>query len=162
MSSPPRNDLDSVCLTCGEPNGPDRNFCSECGAPLTSHAVNDAFDTIRAEGWVYRKAQNSPRSMIVVVGIWMIWGPTVIVGTIILFSGLYIVLCDWKPWYPLSERLMAFFGLAVLAALLCIPITIVRRTTNEYLRFRRVQTAGELDVEDDDDEGESEPLAPQS
>lgn len=160
MPSPPRDDLDSICLTCGEPNGPDRHFCSECGAPLTSHAVNDPFATIRAEGWVYRKAQNSPRSLIVVVGIWMIWGPIVIVGGIALIWGLFHVLWDWKPWFDFSERVLMFLSVVVIAALLWIPITVIRRTTTEYQRWKSLGSAGEN--RDDDEEEDREPLVRES
>jgi hypothetical protein len=53
-----------------------------------------------------------------------------------------------------------FLGLAVLAVLLCIPITILRRTTTEYQRWKSLGSAGENG--DEDDEEDREPLVRES
>lgn len=154
MPTPPRNDLDSICVSCGTPNGPDRHFCLACDAPLTSHAVNDPFATIFAEGWVYRRAQNAPRSMIVVVGIWMLWLPTLL-GSIlglVLFT-YFLIAGDHRGGH--FELTIPFLSVGpVLAVVAWISITILRRTTKEYLRVLHARGTGD---EEHDDEEEDEP-----
>jgi hypothetical protein len=103
-----------LCVTCVFPNEPGRNFCARCGAPITSYAATGPFESIFAEGHLYRQAAENPRRFIVVLGIWMIFGMTAVWGTTLLFES------NWP------NILIGFF-------LLAISIAIISRSTRNYL-----------------------------
>lgn len=63
-------------------------FCPKCGAPIDPVAGMLPFERILAEGYVWRRAADSPRSWIVVVGIWFLMLPGLILSLVILFGGL--------------------------------------------------------------------------
>lgn len=99
-----------LCLGCLCPNDPAAHFCSDCGAPLSSYAATAPFERIFAEGHVYRKAVGEPRNLIVVLGIWLIFGLTASAGVIfllnfgstgiasVLFSGFLIAISVAMIW----------------------------------------------------------------
>ncbi|HVU26819.1 MAG TPA: zinc ribbon domain-containing protein [Verrucomicrobiae bacterium] len=83
-----------LCTSCAAPNLPSANFCVKCGAPLTSYAGIAPFERLFAEGFVYRQAAEQPRRLIVVIGIWIIFG-SIALGSLIIISlgfGLQMIL----------------------------------------------------------------------
>lgn len=80
----PQADADAspLCLSCLQPNAPASHFCSKCGAPMTSYAATGPFEHLFAEGFVYREAASRPRSLIVVLGVWLIFGSIALVGAV--------------------------------------------------------------------------------
>jgi len=54
---------------------------------MTSYAATGPFEHIFAEGHVYRQAAERPRSFIVVLGIWIIFGVMALAGAGMLFIG---------------------------------------------------------------------------
>jgi hypothetical protein len=70
----PESDEKQLCTSCMTPNEPTAHFCIKCGAPLSSFATFAPFERLFAEGFIYRQAVDSPRKMIVVLGIWLIFG----------------------------------------------------------------------------------------
>ena len=69
------------------PNEPSANFCAKCGAPITSYAATGPFESLFAEGHVYRQAVEKPRRFVVVLGIWIIFGMMALAGGVLLFIG---------------------------------------------------------------------------
>lgn len=67
------------------PNEASANFCAKCGAPITSYAATGPFESLFAEGHVYRQAVEKPRRFVVVLGIWIIFGPMALTGVAVLF-----------------------------------------------------------------------------
>ena len=45
-----------LCISCLESNAPGTHFCRHCGTPLTSYAATAPFESIFAEGDMWRKA----------------------------------------------------------------------------------------------------------
>lgn len=76
-----------LCVSCMFPNEPGVPFCVECGAPMTSYAATGPLESIFAEGYAYRQAAERPRSFIVVLGIWMIFGTMALTGFFLIFIG---------------------------------------------------------------------------
>src|ERR1700722_13210087 len=64
-----------ICPNCFTPNSEREHFCRKCGTPLTSAAVPDPLGQIYSEGDTYRKAIASPTKPIVLIGMWLIFGP---------------------------------------------------------------------------------------
>ena len=115
-----------LCLNCLAPNSPLANFCRDCGAPLSSFAATGPMESVFAEGHVYRKAVESPRSWIVVLGVWLIFGMMVFSGAMPLFTGL-------EAGTP---------GLIYSLILLPIPVMVLWKTTKGFLESRSVKAKG--------------------
>lgn len=49
---------------------------------MTSYAATGPFEHLFAEGFVYREAASRPRSLIVVLGVWLIFGSIALVGAV--------------------------------------------------------------------------------
>src|SRR5690349_8538637 len=73
-----------LCVSCAVPNEPSAHFCAKCGAPLTSYASTGPFESIFAEGSVYRSAAERPQKLVVFLGMWLIFGLTALIGVIFI------------------------------------------------------------------------------
>ena len=80
-------DEKQLCIGCLFPNEQDVHFCVKCGAPMSSYAATGPFESLFAEGHVYRQAAEKPRSFVVVLGIWIIFGMMTLVGVTTMFVG---------------------------------------------------------------------------
>jgi len=122
--SPPAVETDGkqLCLGCLFPNEPMANFCAQCGAPLTSYAATGPFEHLFAEGHTYRQAAERPRKLIVVLGIWLIFGGLGLSGIMLLFLDL-----------PRVRVNNGIFGILMGAFLLAVSVAIIWKTTHNYL-----------------------------
>ena len=50
-----------ICISCLKTNTPGTHFCGHCGTPLTSYAATAPFESIFAEGDMWRKAVSRGR-----------------------------------------------------------------------------------------------------
>lgn len=116
-------DEKQLCTGCMAPNEPDANFCAECGAPISSYAATGPFEHLFAEGYMYRQAVQKPRSLIVVLGIWFIFGIPVVAGVAIMLTGRNL-----GPYY-------------VTAGGIFLPVSVVMiwKTTRSYLARPRAE-----------------------
>ena len=101
------------------------DFCAGCGAPLTSFASTQPFERTLAEGFAYRQAVESPRKLIVVAGIWLIFVPMAIGGAGLLTN------VGWQSFPGSPENAFAACGGI---ALLAVSGIIMGRTTWAYIR----------------------------
>lgn len=110
-----------LCPGCLVPNDPAANFCAKCGAPLTPYAAIGPFENIQAQGYVYRRAAEQPGSLIVVIGIWAIFG-------MLFLSGLAFTIVSHQSNHKVN------FGSAIIAASLTVisPIMIWKTTRNYF------------------------------
>lgn len=154
MSRPPQQDK-IVCTNCGCANYPRAHYCVECETPLSGHAVTDPFETIRSTGFAYRRSQEKPRSLVVVIGVWLIFTPMLVY--------CFVALLEMLPQLAgglggRGDRLGFLLMLSLMAVGLYIPFTIIRRTTMGYLQQRersgrRCATDDEEEDDDSDDGG---------
>ena len=87
-SEPPAgSDEKQLCVNCMFPNEPLAHFCAKCGAPMSSYAATGPFESLFAEGHVYRQAAERPRSFVVVLGVWILFGTMALAGVAMLFIG---------------------------------------------------------------------------
>ena len=117
---PPESGGKQLCKSCAAPNVPGAHFCVKCGAPLSSYSTMGPFETIFAQGFIYREAAQRPRRFIVVLGIWLIFLPQA-------FIGLALIMSDARS---LFGELMG--GVAILIA-----VGIIGRTTSNYLAAKK-------------------------
>ena len=112
-----------LCVSCMFPNEPSVHFCAKCGAPLTSYAATGPFEHLFAEGHTYRQAAERPRRLIVVVGVWFIFGTLALAGAALIFIGRELGL-----QYLIAG---AFF--------LPVSLAMIWKTTRSYLARPRVE-----------------------
>ena len=115
--SPADSNEKQLCVSCIFPNEPAVHFCAKCGAPMSSYAATGPFESLFAEGHVYRQAAERPRSFVVVLGIWLIFGMMALVGVALLFIG----------------REVGIQYVVVGAFLLPISVVMIWKTTRSYL-----------------------------
>jgi len=80
-------DEKQLCMNCVSPNEPAAHFCVKCGAPLSSYAAIGPFESLFAEGHIYRQAAERPRKLIVVLGICLIFGTMALTGALLIVVG---------------------------------------------------------------------------
>jgi len=128
--TPAESDEKKLCVNCMFPNDPDIHFCAECGAPMTSYAAIGPFESLFAEGHVYRQAAEKPRSFVVVLGIWIIFGTLALAGAAFLFIG----------------REVGLEYVVIGAFLLPVSLVMIWKTTRSYFRRPRVDERGDPTV----------------
>ena len=114
---PADSDEKQLCVSCMFPNELAAHFCATCGAPMSSYAATGPFEHLFAEGHVYRQAAERPRSFVVVLGIWLIFGTMALAGVALLFIG----------------REVGIEYVVVGAFLLPISLVMIWKTTRSYL-----------------------------
>lgn len=122
-----------LCLSCATPNDPVANFCEHCGAPMTSYASTGPFESLFSEGRAYREAADHPRSLVVVLGVWLLFG-------VMFLGGLLLTTPAMKGNY-----LMAIPG----ALLMGVSLMMLVKTTRNFIAGRRQMPTQESDSEKD-------------
>lgn len=105
-----------VCPKCLLANATTAAFCADCGAPIGMVATIDPIQHIQAEGFAYRSAVEGPPKLIIVIGMWLIFGP----------MGLAM------PFF-LANGPVEFPGTAFLGLLSACSIVVLYRTTKNYI-----------------------------
>ncbi len=114
-----------LCPSCQSLNDPFEAFCHECGAPIGSTATLDPVLSIQSQGFLFRKALDSPRP-IVLIGMWIIFLPALLV------SGCFAI---WFILYRYDFSAFFFFWGSVGMTYVC--FIILYRTTKSYIVARR-------------------------
>ena len=110
-----------LCTQCMTGNPPGSHFCRECGAPLSSYAATGPFESLFAEGHLYRRAAEQPQRLVVVLGIWLIFG-------LMASGGALLLATSWNPVnYP---------GVLTGIGMLAISVVLIARTTRNYIKYR--------------------------
>jgi len=117
---PAESDEKPLCLNCLFPNEAATHFCVECGAPLTSYAATGPFEHLFAEGHAYRQAAERPRRLIVVLGIWLIFGMLALGGGMLLLV----------PPHDVEDVAAGAFFVAI-------SLAMIWKTTQNYLSRSR-------------------------
>lgn len=110
-----------ACLSCLAPNKATVDFCEKCGAPLGTTATLDPLKMIRAEAFMLERATVGKPKLIVLLGIWIIFFPTLATG--ILLTGSQIL-------YGFDSEGFVFFWIGIgLAIFSCV---VLYRVTKNY------------------------------
>jgi hypothetical protein len=118
-----------LCVSCVAPNESSAHFCAKCGAPLTSYASTGPFEHLFAEGSVYRQAAEQPQKLVVVLGIWLIFGMMTLVG-------IYIVVLSQTSQDTAIP--LKIFGALVGLAVVAVSSTMIWKSTRNYLARKQV------------------------
>ena len=115
-----------LCLHCLAPNDPSAHFCAKCGAPLTSYASTAPFESVFAQGSVFREGAQHPKKLVVVLGMWLVFGA-------MIGAGILTFILKGEG----SARIMGALMVVISAAILW-------KTTRNYLA--RPQSGGGNDA----------------
>ncbi len=105
-----------LCPKCLLANSTAAAFCADCGAPIGMVSTVDPIQSIWAEGFAYRCAVEGPPKPIIVIGMWLIFGPTLLALPLSFFSS------------PSNDFATVFVALLEIAF-----GTILYRTTKNYI-----------------------------
>jgi len=115
-----------ICSNCMTENEEYSHLCRQCLAPLSSHAAIDPVLSIAARADTFGKAANAPRKPIVLLGMWMIFGP---VGFMFLGGFATII------WSLVTDPTFgAFMALLPVSLFLYISGALLYKTTANYFR----------------------------
>jgi membrane protein implicated in regulation of membrane protease activity len=122
-----------ICNNCLKDNEPLAHFCSECATPLTSHATIDPMGSIYAMGDTYRKAAGHPHKLIIVIAMWLIFGPMIIMIIDFMAPGSsHVSYHGESPDY--QSLLLEFFTLIFSLGFIVLYSAILFKVTANYLK----------------------------
>ena len=87
------------------------------------------------EGFAYRRAVDGPPSKVILIGMWLLFGPSLLLVPFI-FS-------DVQPGNEANGFFGDAFGRAYFAAYLLMSIVILYRTTANYISKRKISEPGD-------------------
>jgi hypothetical protein len=148
---PPEQVENPICLHCAAELTGHEHFCAKCGCPVTPMAASLPYESILARGFAAREGSSRPRKFIVVLGMWIMFGPMFAIFTFGFFAMLFA--SQGIVWQENRHREIPgnLFGIAVSAALASIAGTLLYRTTRNYLEFRSdMNEKGEDDDQEED------------
>lgn len=106
-----------LCIQCMTDNRPGSHFCRQCGSPLSSYAATGPFERLFAEGHLYRRATEQPQRLIVVLGVWVIFGAMSLAGIAIITE---------------NRNTGNHLGILAGIGLLLVSASLVAKTTKNY------------------------------
>ena len=121
-----------LCPHCLQGNMEAADFCVKCGTPLTAHAEIDPMGRIFAQGDTYRKAVAGSSKLIVVLGMWLIFGVGLLALAVAMPS-----LSGSGAMAGVKEMVMLLIWCGMLAGTAIVSGAILFRTTRNYFRLRR-------------------------
>lgn len=140
MDANPRSTADTdaevarpLCISCATPNDPVANFCQHCGAPMTSYASTGPFESLFSEGRAYREAADHPRSPVVVLGVWLLFGVMFLGGLLLTTPAIQ------------GDYLIAIPG----ALLMAVSLMMLVKTTRNFIVGRKSMPIRESDSKED-------------
>jgi len=132
-----------VCPQCFDPIQPLAHLCGKCGGPVSARAMVDPFASIWGEGYAYRQVTKvgSRPSKLLLIGMWVGFVPGILYFFgYILFFGKEILdeVSGVDGDYPgFSNGIgSSLFAMMIMAAMMCLHITILRRVTINYFRAK--------------------------
>jgi len=137
------DDLPVVCPHCLTSNAIGQHFCRRCGTPLTGLAVTDPLGQVYSEGDALRKAIDKPDRPLILVGMWLMWGPTFLACLVLI--GWFVVAVSTEPFGPPgAPNVWEAVGLVALFVLFVVGLAVISgtmlfRTTRNYARLRRAR-----------------------
>jgi hypothetical protein len=117
-----------LCTACLFPNEPFAHFCTKCGAPISSYVAIAPFESAFAQGYVFRQAAERPRSLVVLVGIWLIFGS-------LAFTGFFLISVSRDTGY--GDFVVGTFMLLISSA-------IIWKTTRNYVTRKAVSRRSDV------------------
>ena len=112
-------DAQMLCPHCLAPNLPLADFCHKCCGPISSLATMDPYKNIFAQGWAYGRAVSNPTKPIILWGMLLIFGPTVLALSCSLIDFIPLHRSPSVFHYDMNLGLLWGIGVLVLYAAIC-------------------------------------------
>lgn len=137
----PEEGLESgvLCPSCLLANSSMAAFCGDCGAPIGMVSTIDPIQSIYAEGFAYRSAVEGTPRLIVVVGMWMLFGPLAVIAPILTFSNAST---------PDAVDLLQPEGIPLPLFVLGSAVILYRTTKNYVVKSRMARAAVPIEPND--------------
>ena len=133
MAPAPTGRLTKLCPHCLTENDASAHMCRQCLTPMTFFAATVPVFSVWAECDTYYKASRSPAKLIVVLGMWLLFGPWFLVCAVAACVTVDVAL--FEPWYR-GGNVAALLLLIPLAAIGCVPVILLMRTTRKFFGRR--------------------------
>ena len=127
-----------LCHNCFSPNDPQAHFCHKCNTPLSVLASMDPVARIWSMGDTFRKAASRPYRPIILIGMWLLFGPRLLYAFLLTFS-FATSIC------VVSTEMIAPLGVG--AASVVLYAAILFKTTRNYYRIKRQQATESSDLD---------------
>ena len=127
----------ALCPNCLTANDPKADFCHKCATPMSTHATIDPIASIWARGDTWRKAVERPTKLIVLLGMWAIFGIPMLVYLFLIATIRNIV----------SPHPVIVFG--TLTALIVLHAAILLKATKNYCRLKELERSRTPAAEND-------------
>ncbi len=133
MSEKASSSSPALCPSCLAQNPAEAHFCARCNAPMSSMAAIDPIWRLWAQGHIVRKAVHRPGRRIVLIGIWLMFGPSVVAlgaKLLAILSSDEIAKSTWEGVVTTVLVILLHGGALALLS------TILYSTTRNFLRQR--------------------------
>lgn len=114
-----------ICPACQTTNDEFETFCRKCGSPIGTTATLAPVPSIRTQGFLFRKAVDKPPNLIAVIGIWILFAPTVAAG---VYAATNLILT--------KRGLTYFLFFWVFVGMTYCSVVILYRVTKNYIVAR--------------------------
>jgi len=121
-----------VCPKCSSPISGRENLCGQCNAPL---GLLGPYEQVLAVGAAYRTASDSPQKPIVVLGMWIIFGPPLFACSAGILFGIANMPELVKGMRSGSDAVTFLFAAGFVIGLAAISARILYKTTMNYYRL---------------------------
>jgi len=113
-----------VCTRCATLNDPAATLCSRCGAPLGDFASSSPWDYSHAGGPAYPEPVSPRKKPIILIGVWLYFGPSAIAGLVFLVNFAEDIIHE-----EASSGIIALAALMAAYILVCVWVlfTVTRR-----------------------------------
>ena len=121
-----------LCIHCCEANAPLVKFCRHCRAPLHPLAAINPYERVHALGFIWRAAANKPRNVMVLIGIYLYFVPSLLFHVCYLW-GIYRDSLWGHPNFVFSSIFSALVVVLISAAL---SFMMLLKTTVNYFKWK--------------------------
>ena len=111
-----------VCTNCLQKNDGFRDFCENCGAPISVYSAYTPMGRIQTEGFAYRQATSKPSKPIVVFGIYLIFLPCIIASLVMVAESFASKNYHWGVIFIAFEAL---------------SVAMLFKTTDNFIRNKK-------------------------
>lgn len=120
-----------LCPHCLAENEEHAHFCRECFTPLSAHAAIDPVGQIYAQGDTYRKAVANPSRPIILLGMWLIFAPSI-------FLALLGLIAIFEPHRVGNPVALAILYAGFYTGLALVQGAILYRVTHNFLHRKTI------------------------
>lgn len=118
-----------LCNNCRHRNETTQEICEECGSPIGAWTSPSQLSGVLS-GNFHHQAVATPRKFVIVLGVWLLFLPSALV-------------CCFYAIELLTQQL---YGMALMFACLAVwPIAVLRRTTKNYIEYKKSEKTSATD-----------------